>query len=112
VNECIYVERGVCLKALGTNNTHTHSHPFARTHSQKDAVGGGKAAAGGGSSTSSSSNKDPVTVALNTNDPLYAEIRDLHLEALGQTLNEKCVAWRGVAGCCVLVVYHLWGVGR
>lgn len=32
-----------------------------------------------------------MTVALNSNDPLYAEIRDLHLEALGQTLNEKCV---------------------
>ncbi len=54
-------------------------------HSQKDGVAGGsKAAASGG-------NKDPVTVALNSNDPLYKEIRDLHLEALGQTLNEKCV---------------------
>ena len=37
-----------------------------------------------------------MTVALNSNDPLYAEIRDLHLEALGQTLNEKCVRACGV----------------
>lgn len=58
------------------------------THSQKDgAAGGSKGKAGAAGSGS----KDPVTVALNTNNPLYAEIRDLHLEALGQTLNEKCV---------------------
>jgi hypothetical protein len=64
-----------------------HQSPFPPKHnSQKDGAAGGKAAASGGSS---SGNKDPVTVALNSNDPLYTEIRDLHLEALGQTLNEK-----------------------
>lgn len=57
--------------------------PLLPYNSQKDGPGGGKGGAGGGSS------KDPVTVALNSDDPLYTEIRGLHLEALGQTLNEK-----------------------
>lgn len=55
------------------------------THSQKDGPGGG----GGGKGGTGAGSKDPVTVALNSDDPLYAEIRGLHLEALGQTLNEK-----------------------
>ena len=62
----------------------------------KDA-GGGR---GGGwpstptSSSSASTPKDPVTIALNSNDALYAEIRDLHLEVLGLQLNEKAMEMR------------------
>jgi len=37
---------------------------------------------------------EPVTVALNSNDSLYAEIRDLHLEVLGLQLNEKAMEMR------------------
>lgn len=66
--------------------------PLGKTYDdRKETVSsnnGRKEASGG------SSNKDPVTVALNSNDPLYTEIRDLHLEVLGLQLNEKYVSGR------------------
>lgn len=63
----------------------------------KEAGAGGR---GGGrpstpaSSSSTSTPRDPVTIALNSNDALYAEIRDLHLEVLGLQLNEKAMEMR------------------
>jgi len=63
----------------------------------KDGAGGGR---GGGrpatptSSSASTTPKDSVTIALNSNDALYAEIRDLHLEVLGLQLNEKAMEMR------------------
>lgn len=53
--------------------------------------GGGGAAGGSGGKTGGGSGGEPVTVALNSNDPLYTEIRDLHLEVLGLQLNEKAM---------------------
>lgn len=83
-----------------TEETDRHTGPSflpsllgACPHSQKDGPGGSGGGKGGGASNKEKEkdkdSRDPVTVALNSDDPLYAEIRGLHLEALGQTLNEK-----------------------
>ncbi len=53
-----------------------------------------KEAASAAAKNKGGSGKDPVTIALNTNDPLYTEIRDLHLEVLGLQLNEKAMEMR------------------
>lgn len=63
----------------------------------KEAGGRGKGVGGlstPASSSSLSTQRDPVTIALNSNDALYAEIRDLHLEVLGLQLNEKAMEMR------------------
>jgi hypothetical protein len=84
----------VCVLEVGCHFPLLQSRSITNnpTNSQKDAgAGGGSSGSKAGAGAGGVSSKDPVTVALNSNDPLYAEIRDLHLEALGQTLNEKCV---------------------